>query len=268
MNKIEVCNKVKKVVRHIIIDDGTQILSAGTGVVVKDDGTLITAKHVVETEGVGVYHGKVLVKGIDTEQIEYQPVIYGFGFDINQPEFIDPFGIDLTVLKPVETLSYVEYIDLFDGIAEIGTDIVVAGFPDDIKLPFDIIEKFKTKNSSITKIKDAIDSRFNYFFRQLMFKGGMIGHCQKIHLNNCDVSKLAIVGLDNINVVGATYWLDNQLTYGGSGGPIVSMDGKLLGIICEKALTKSKIQGISELLPSGTGMGLSHQLISWILPKI
>lgn len=266
MNKIEVCNNIKKVIRQIIIDNGTQILSAGTGVVVEEDGTLITAKHVIESE-LGIYHGKILVRGINTEQIEYQPVIHGFGFDINQSEFIEPISIDLTILKPVKKLSGVEYIKLFNGIAEIGTDIIMAGFPDDVKLPFDFIEKLKTENPEIIKVKDAIDSRFDYYFRQLMFKSGMVGHCQKIHLNNCDVSKLKINGLDKINVLGATYWIDNQLTYGGSGGPIINLNGELLGIICEKALTKSKIPGISKL-PSGTGMGLSHQLISWLLPKI
>lgn len=62
--------------------------------------------------------------------------------------------------------------------------------------------------------------------------------------------------------------IDNGIKILSAGtGVIVKDDGKLLGIICEKALTKSKIQGIPEL-PSGTGMGLSHQLISWLLPKI
>lgn len=266
MTKIDVCNKIKKVIRHIVVDNGVKVLSAGTGVVVKEDGTLITAKHVIESEN-GIYHGKILIRGIDTEQTEYQPVIHGFGFDVNQSEFIKPISIDLTVLKPVKKLSNVEYINLFDGLAEVGTDIIMAGFPDDIKLPFDFIEQLKKENSEMAGVKKAIDKRFKYYFRQLMFKTGMIGHCQPVNLNNCDVSSLGISGLDRINVVGATYWIDNQLTYGGSGGPIVNLDGQLLGLICEKALTASKTQGISEL-PSGTGMGLSHQLISWILPKI
>lgn len=266
MTKIEVCNKIKKVIRHIVIDDGTKILSAGTGVVVKEDGTLITAKHVIESEN-GMYHGKILVRGIDAEQTEYQPFIHGLGFDVNQPEFIKPISIDLTVLKPLKKLFGVEYINLFDGLAEVGTDIIMAGFPDDIELPFDVIKKLKTENPKMAGVKEAMDSRFNFYFRQLMFKSGMIGHCQSIHLNNCDVSSLGISGLDKINVIGATYWIDNQLTYGGSGGPIVNSDGQLLGLICEKALTASKMQNIPEL-PSGTGMGLSHQLISWILPKI
>jgi hypothetical protein len=266
MDKTEVCNNVKKVIRQIIIDNGTKILSAGTGVIVKEDGTLITAKHVIESES-GIYHGKILVKGIDTEQIEYQPVIHGFGFDISQPEFMEPVSIDLTVLKPTKKLSAVEYIKLFDGIAEVGTDIIMAGFPDDIELPFDFIEKLKIENPEIAKVKNTIDSRLDYYFRQLMFKSGMVGHCPKIHLNNFDVSKLKIHGLGKINVLGATYWIDNQLTYGGSGGPIVNLNGELLGIICKKALTKSKIPNIPKL-PSGTGMGLSHQLISWIFSNI
>ncbi len=163
-------------------------------------------------------------------------------------------------------MSNIEYIKLFDGIAEIGTDIIMAGFPDDIKLPFNFIEKLKKENPAMVEAKNAIDYKFQFYFRQLMFKGGMIGHCQKIHLNNFDVSKSSISGLGKINVLGAIYWIDNQLTYGGSGGPIVNSGGELLGIICEKALTKSKMPEMPEL-PSGTGMGLSHQLITWILSK-
>lgn len=266
MTKIEVCKKIKKVIRHIVIDNGAKVLSAGTGVVVKEDGTLITAKHVIESED-GIYHGNILVNGIDIKQKEYQPAIYGLNFDFNQPEFIKPISIDLTILKPVQRLFGVEYINLFDGLAEVGTDVIMAGFPDDIKLPLNFIEKLKTENSEMAVVKKAIDLKFRYYFSQLMFKGGIIGHCQMIHLNNCDVKNLKISGLEKIDVTGATYWMDNHLTYGGSGGPIINLDGQLLGLICEKAFTASKMQSIPKL-PSGTGMGLSHQLISWILPKI
>ncbi len=50
--------------RHIIIQNQSSVLSSGTGIVVKSDGTLITAKHVIENGG--VYHGRITAKGIET----------------------------------------------------------------------------------------------------------------------------------------------------------------------------------------------------------
>ncbi len=79
----------------------------------------------------------------------------------------------------------------------------------------------------------------------MMFKNGMIGNCQKINLN-FGATSLGIKGINNVSVPGANYWLDNHLTYGGSGGPIVNMNGELLGIVCEKAFTESKIGGIKK----------------------
>jgi len=53
------------------------------------------------------------------------------------------------------------------------------------------------------------------------------------------------------------------------------MDGKLLGVIIRKGLTSAKKlqiqqsnQGIIDKLPSGTGFGLSHHLITGICQQI
>ncbi|MBU1164635.1 serine protease [Patescibacteria group bacterium] len=254
MNKIEVCEKIKKSIRHIIIQDQSKILSCGTGAVIRADGILITARHVIEEEGHGVYNGKITAKGIQTELIEYIPAVEGLEININLPEYINPISIDLTILKPVKPLKNIDFIPLCDDLAQVGTDVIMGGFSDDISLPLDIFEKFNEKNPEMVKVKKAIDKRFKYYFRQLMFKHAIIGNIQKITFTEMDV-------------VGANYWIDNNLTYGGSGGPLVNLNGELLGVMCKKAFTESKMP-VPEKLPSGTGMALSHHLISWLLSKI
>ena len=51
-----------------------------------------------------------------------------------------------------------------------------------------------------------------------------------------NVASLVLTGLENVHASGAEYWLDNHLTYGGSGGPIVNTNGELVGIVCQKLL--------------------------------
>lgn len=264
MDKIEVCQKVKKAIRHILIENQNGVLSSGTGIVIKSDGTLITAKHVLEEENRGIYHGKITVKGVATERIEYRIATTGFGFDIDFPDYVNPISIDLAVLKPVQQIQNSDFIPLCTDLAEVGTDVIIGGFPDDVKLPFDFLDKLNINNPEIVLAKEKINKQFKFYFRQLMFKHAMIGHAQKIKLDNFDVSKLGLKNITKVNITGATYWIDNHLTYGGSGGPVVNSNGELLGIICEKAFTDSKMDKPKEF-PSGTGMALSHQLISWLI---
>jgi hypothetical protein len=264
MDNIEVCQKVKKAIRHILIQNQTSILSSGTGIVIKSDGTLITAKHVIEEENVGIYHGKITAKGLETERIEYRIVTTGFGFDVDLSDYINPISIDLAVLKPVQQIQNSDFISLCTDLAEVGTDIIIGGFPDDVSLPFDFLDKLNINNPKVALVKEKIDKQSKFYFRQLMFKHAMIGHAQKIKLNNFDASKFGLKNLTKINVTGSTYWIDNHLTYGGSGGPVVNLNGELLGIICQKAFTDSKTD-TPKKFPSGTGMALSHHLISWLI---
>jgi ribosomal protein L21E len=170
-----------------------------------------------------------------------------------------PFTIDLALLKPKYKLQTV-FLEMQEEVAQIGTDVILAGFPDDVGMPMNFDEYLNLMNPDMTDIKKSIDKKFSYYLRQPLFKSSMIG----------SVSKINIVA-DNIGIKidGASYITDTDLTYGGSGGPIVSMGGKLLGVIIRKGFTDAKklmIQHLSQnvlpRLPSGIGFGLSHHLIT------
>jgi ribosomal protein L21E len=260
MNKIELCEKIKSSIRKIIVDNGEKIISAGTGVVVDANGSILTAKHVIASNG-KFYPGKLVVQSASGDKdIEYVCVSDpNYAIDINQPSLMHPFTIDLALLKPKYKLQTV-FLEMQEEVAQIGTDVILAGFPDDVGMPMNFDEYLNLMNPDMTDIKKSIDKKFSYYLRQPLFKSSMIG----------SVSKINIVA-DNIGIKidGASYITDTDLTYGGSGGPIVSMGGKLLGVIIRKGFTdakKSMIQHLSQnvlpRLPSGIGFGLSHHLIT------
>ena len=259
MNQIELCEYIRKSIRQIIIDDGKRVISSGTGVVIDKSGTLLTAKHVVARNN-KFYNGNLLVRAPSKgENIEYNyfsdPTLK---IDINLPKLIHPINIDLAILKPKNKIE-TTFIPLYDNVASVGTDIIIGGYPDDVSLPLNFDEIFNLMNPDMMTVKQHLDIKFKYYMRQPLFKQGMIGCVTPIHIE-----------ANNLNLIidAATYILDTDLTYGGSGGPIINSKGELLGIITRKGFTdasKFRIRsesGILEKLPSGIGYGLSHQLIT------
>ena len=265
MNQINLCERIRGSLRHIIIDDGKKVISSGTGTIINKNGLILTAKHVVASGG-KFYQGQLIVTSPGSKkECEYQyscnPKL---AIDINHPDLLKPINIDLAILKPKENIQ-TDFLELFDGKAPVGTDVILAGFPDDVDVPLNFDESFNLMNPDMTDAKKVMDKRFIYYMRQPLFKKGMIGSMINI---NIDAGR-------NIKIRAASYTIDTDLTYGGSGGPIVDMNGKLLGVIVRKGFSSAKkleiqhrSQGIVEKLPSGIGFGLSHHLITGLDPNM
>jgi len=218
MNKIELCEKIKRSLRKIIVDNGEKIVSAGSGVVVDENGSVLTAKHVVASNG-KFYPGKLVVKSLfGGKEVEYVCVSHpNYAIDINLPDLMHPFTIDLAILKPKSDIK-TEFLELEEVVAPIGTDVIMAGFPDDVNVPMNFDEYLNLMNPDMNDTKKLIDKRFSYYMRQPLFKNSMVGSMTKVNIHADNIG---------VKIEGASYITDTDLTYGGSGGPIVNMEGKL-----------------------------------------
>ena len=259
MNKIEICKKLERTAVKIALFSGEQLQGTGTGVIIKNNGIVLTANHVI-SDFSKIANPKIIIITKDKNDkilhLEYLPVLYNVSFDANTPESLNPLDIDLAILKPKNPVNFGDnYIRLEDSIAPVGTDVIMVGFPDEVKLPLDVESKFNFDNPEMLEKKEKIGQAIDYFMALRMAKSGMVGATHKIIINGNSNSKL-------IAVESASYWIDNASTFGASGGPVVNSEGKLIGIMCQKAMTKF-LPYKEVAIPSGSTMALSHKLITW-----
>ncbi len=260
MDKIEICKKVKETIRHLVLFDSDQIVASGTGVVIKETGELLTADHVI-SDYPKLTNPRIIANGVgNIVRVEYEPLLFNLSLDIDMAGHVRPLVIDLAILKPTREMKEVSFIKLSDAISLEGEEIIMAGFPDEIKPPLNFNKMLNFDNPELGKQKVQIDNFFKHLMSLIMMKSGMVGSVQKVKLNS---SKINIAGFDNKknNIKGAVYWIDNASTYGASGGPVVNSSGELIGIVSEKGMTNFS----SMEIPSGSTMVLSYKLITWFL---
>lgn len=268
MEKVEICNLLKRALRHIIVSRNGQFVSTGSGVVVKEDGSILTAKHVLCPGAAGYECDKIIARSIsDNLKYECTPCV-SHDFVLDFDSHFHPIDPDLVILRPLVKLPKQEFVKLAPDIQPEGTEVIMGGVPDDVRQIFDFDQLFDLSKPRMTELKLQYEANFSPFFMQSLFKSAMIGKTQHVVFNNIDFSDKGIQGLDKISIKAAVYWLDNHLTYGGSGGPLVNLNGELVAIMTQKAFTAYPGNESLTAIPSGTGMAMSHHYLSWFLPYL
>lgn len=251
---------------HLVFIHEEKAVSAGSGVFV-EGGRLLTAAHVLLQRPGQLYRGALRLRGssgvLPCSRFDFRgPVTV----DMAIPEAVRPITFDIASLDSPELPPQVQPLPLAKEIAQRGTEVLLAGFTDEIPLPGDLEWALELMNPDMNTAHDYLDVLGKHFVRQPMVKRAIIGCTTPIQIRN---------HAGEMTVEAAAYVLDNDLTYGGSGGPVMNLQGELLGIVTRKTTTTARelhIQTTTQGGPplqlqrifSGSGLALSHRFITAI----
>ncbi|MBO8131980.1 MAG: trypsin-like peptidase domain-containing protein [Candidatus Marinimicrobia bacterium] len=269
MTKVKVTDIVKKsLVKIVVIDNKTgKVYSHGSGVIVNESGFILTANHVVSSQVKDKSKSILAIPYIGGGAFSCIYKFGGISLGIQGQKFISPLNIDLAILAPLKPHK-VPPISLSQDIPKEGTEVIMAGFSEDLRLPLDLPENIDKSavggQENINKIKE-----FSYsIIPWIMVKHGIIGGV--FHIISKNFKTKFFEKQISFSLKAAEYWIDNTYARGASGGPVVDMDGNLLGIITERGETYESdlTQNILFPIPSGTVRVLSHKLITWSLEEL
>jgi S1-C subfamily serine protease len=258
MNSIEICSKLEDTTYLVTSFTGQEPLSPettiglGSGVAINASGDLLTAAHVVT--------GRIPVKPEDVRDpnviylamrkrdpkfIQYYPVVCGVSI---QNEYVKkPLTVDLAILRPVTSRENAPHLRVNMEPIKAGTQVLMAGYPDDMELPFAFDKLLDQSRPEIA----ALSSNISVAHQLLMIKSGMIGHTNEVSLTD-----------GRLTLVGDVFYVDNAMHSGASGGPIVNMSAEVVGIITQRAITPVGSEEAPTLkVPSGSTIAISARTI-------
>src|SRR5699024_3218953 len=160
-----------------------ELISSGSAFCINETGYLMTAAHVVT--------GRTPIKKEDIEdpRIEigaktkegkferYLPFLTGLKMSL-PPYLKKPVTIDIAILKPMNLSKGKDYLELASSKPEVGTEVLIAGYPDDMELPLSFDRFLNTEHEQIKRQKRNIEIAKNL----LMISSGIVGHCAGLNL--------------------------------------------------------------------------------------
>jgi Trypsin-like peptidase domain len=246
---------IRRCIAHIVVLDNNEIISDGTGFAFTRDGAILTAAHVV-AGGFPVRPGEVdqasrqiCVFFVDQDrQMLYLPMVCPFQIEgLGLP---GPLQLDVAIIRPVEKPALdLTFLTASVEPPRLGEEMYFGGYSDEVEMPFLLDRQLPPNTLGLDVFKRAIETGIKARIAGPIIKRGTVGNI----FEGCSVQNGCTV------LKQTAFYLDNQIHYGASGGPIVSRNGTVRGIISKRMVTHvddPDKENSKMMVPAGSTLGI------------
>lgn len=236
----------------VFLDD--EVISEGTCFTFTPEGEVITAAHVVtgrvpiRLDDYSDPNAKVFVKFSGRPVLEYRVSFCSLG--IQSEAFTEDIQLDIAALAPKQRQeTQFPYLPASLTPPHLGQQVFLAGFSDDLDLPFNLD---RIADRSYPGMEEFFAAMRNGYMADMMgplIKRALVGNHRRIYASN---------SVEHINVEADLFYLDSGVNSGASGGPVVNESGEAIGVISQRAVTSASQESAPNLkVPSGATMAIS-----------
>lgn len=249
----EALQRVADGICYITVYLGAERVSEGTGFAYTASGEVLTAAHVV-TGRFPIRHDDyknpaqlIYCKFAGLPEAEYS--VFFCSIELDVAAFTGRIQLDLAVLLPKQPFAApVPYIPANPNPPKLGEPVCVAGFSEEMELPFNVDKLLKHDQPGAPQFREAM--KFGYMADMMgpLLKHGNVANIRRIAAENTESG-------DHIEC--DVMYIDNGMHPGASGGPVVNQMGEAVGVISQRAVTRIDVGEERVRVPSGCTVALS-----------
>jgi hypothetical protein len=160
-----------------------ELISSGSAVAINRDGDLVTAAHnIVRLNHVqeDAKEKGVIIYARSKRSNYFQYRILACAPSIGFAVLREPIVIDLAIIRPIIKNITENYLEIGNILPILGEPVLMAGFSDELELPFNFDKLLDTSNE---EIKGQL-AKLPYSKRMLMIKSGIIGCINGFEFHN------------------------------------------------------------------------------------
>lgn len=249
---------------YVTVFIGDEKVSDGTGFAYTTTGEVLTAAHVVtgrwpiRHEDYQDPEQAIYCKFAGMPIVEYR--VFFCGIDIEVPAFTNQIQLDLAILLPKQSLNIpMPYIPASVHPPLLGERVYMAGFSEELELPFNVDKILKRDFPGASKFHEAMRTGYMADMAGPLIKQGNVGNLRRIVAENTQTGHYIACDV---------MYIDNAMHYGASGGPVVNGRGDAIALISQRAVTRVDVDDKKIRVPSGCTLAISLAPLLHIASKV